>query len=146
MNLSFIEPYVSVPLRDILDFDPQIILTCGHHTWQTPRPLCRGCRSDDPPCQRDVNFLTTQKGWRQTSGPLCRGCRSDDPPCQRDVNFLTTQKGWRQTSAVRERNIYPVACDVLCRPGPRLIDGVERLADIFLTHSGKHAHRLLGLR
>jgi len=115
MNLSFIEPYVSVPLRDILDFDPQIILTCGHHTWQTPRPLCRGCRSDDPPCQRDVNFLTTQKGWRQTS-------------------------------AARERNIYPVACDVLCRPGPRLIDGVERLADIFLTHSGKHAHRLLGLR
>ncbi len=40
--------------------------------------------------------------------------------------------GWRRLRAVREGRVHPVDANAcFSRPGPRLIDGIERLAGIF---------------
>ena len=41
---------------------------------------------------------------------------------------------WEQTTAFRER-VYPIPCHTICRPGPRLIDGMEKLHSIFFAAS-----------
>jgi iron complex transport system substrate-binding protein len=47
-----------------------------------------------------------------------------------------TSAEWRSLRAVREGRVYPVdANGCFSRPGPRLVDGIERLADLLL-HSG----------
>ncbi|TGE31177.1 helical backbone metal receptor [Desulfosporosinus sp. Sb-LF] len=62
----------------------------------------------------------------------CKGCTAKLPICQRTVEDIVNEK-WLQLSAVRENRIFPLACETICRPGPRLIEGMERLNQIFCT-------------
>jgi iron complex transport system substrate-binding protein len=42
---------------------------------------------------------------------------------------------WRRLRAVRAGRVHPVdANGCFSRPGPRLVDGIERLAEIFHPH------------
>ncbi|MEX1022035.1 MAG: cobalamin-binding protein [Dehalococcoidia bacterium] len=41
---------------------------------------------------------------------------------------VAARPGWSDTSAVRDGRIYPVDPDVMSRPGPRIVDGIEMLA------------------
>ena len=38
--------------------------------------------------------------------------------------------GWNRLRAVREGRIYPINADLISRPGPRIVDGLEALARI----------------
>ncbi|MGC9156372.1 MAG: ABC transporter substrate-binding protein [Ferrimicrobium sp.] len=105
MALNFEEPYVSVALREIIDFDPQVIISCGREISQEVKPRCRGCQAEAPSCQREVSRLATQAGWSQTA-------------------------------AAKQSNIHAVPCGLLCRPGPRVVDGIEAMADLFTRHEG----------
>lgn len=44
--------------------------------------------------------------------------------------MVRARQGWSQITAVREGKIFPVNGDVLTRPGPRLIDGLEEMAKL----------------
>lgn len=50
---------------------------------------------------------------------------------QRDLDELASMPGWTQMSAVRNGNVHTVPRAELLIPGPRVIEGVERLASIF---------------
>jgi iron complex transport system substrate-binding protein len=68
MDLDFLkQAYVRVTLEEILDFDPQVILSCGVDEGQAPRERCRGCRAVTFPCRRDVVELARRTGWSSTS-------------------------------------------------------------------------------
>jgi len=41
---------------------------------------------------------------------------------------VMARKAWREVSAIKNNNIYDVHSDKVTRPGPRLIEGVEELA------------------
>jgi len=43
---------------------------------------------------------------------------------------LRSETGWRELSAVKDGRVYEVNPDIVLRIGPRLVDGLERLADI----------------
>ncbi|HPZ44080.1 MAG TPA: helical backbone metal receptor [Bacillota bacterium] len=75
-----------------------------------------------------VVFCGVEKGERKP--PRCQGCVAAIPICQRTLDDLTGGE-WEQTTAFRERRVYPIPCHTICRPGPRLIDGMERLHRIF---------------
>jgi iron complex transport system substrate-binding protein len=71
MDLDFFEQaYVTVTLEEILDFDPQVIFSCGVDEGQVPRERCRGCRAVTPPCRRDVGELARRAGWSSTSAAM----------------------------------------------------------------------------
>ncbi|MFN3929064.1 MAG: ABC transporter substrate-binding protein, partial [Thermoflexus sp.] len=38
--------------------------------------------------------------------------------------------GWSRLRAVREGRIYPIDADLISRPGPRIVEGLEALARI----------------
>ena len=48
---------------------------------------------------------------------------------------VSARPGWNGLTAVNEGRVYPFNDDLMSRPGPRLIDGLEELAKIFQAES-----------
>ena len=67
----------------------------------------------------------------QAKQKRCLGCRVENPPCWRDVRSLLENPHLVVTRAVINKRVYPVPCHWLCRPGPRLIEGIEKLSGLF---------------
>lgn len=63
----------------------------------------------------------------------CPGCRVEKPPCLTVMDEIRTWEGWKTTSAVREGRVYPIPCEFLCRPGPRLVEGIEWMSELIQT-------------
>lgn len=61
--------------------------------------------------------------------PRCLNCRKEKPLCQRVVDEIAGWEGWKETAAARSGRILSMPCHLLCRPGPRLVDGIERMAE-----------------
>ncbi|MEP7013327.1 MAG: cobalamin-binding protein [Acidobacteriota bacterium] len=59
-------------------------------------------------------------------------CGFDEAGAQAQVERIAGTPEWTALRAVREGRVYPVdANGCFSRPGPRLVDGIERLAEIF---------------
>jgi iron complex transport system substrate-binding protein len=59
-------------------------------------------------------------------------CGFDEAGAQSQIETISHHPEWRALRAVREKRVYPVdANGCFSRPGPRLVDGIERLAAIF---------------
>lgn len=71
-----------------------------------------------------ILFCGVEKGQRPP--PKCKGCVAKKPICQRTVDDIRKEE-WEQMTAFRENRVYPIPCHTICRPGPRLIDGMEKL-------------------
>ena len=61
-------------------------------------------------------------------------CSSDLARSVREIPWLAAQPGWGELPAVRSGEVYLIDHSVLSRPGPRVVDGLELLAQ--LTHPG----------
>jgi iron complex transport system substrate-binding protein len=59
-------------------------------------------------------------------------CSSDLARSVREMPWLAAQPGWRDLPAVRSGEVYLIDHSTLSRPGPRVVDGLELLAQ--LTH------------
>jgi iron complex transport system substrate-binding protein len=75
-----------------------------------------------------ILFCGAEKG--QKPRPICVGCAAERPPCRMAAADITRDE-WLQTTAFRENRVYPITCDMICRPGPRLIAGMEKLHSLF---------------
>ncbi|PKM89235.1 MAG: Fe3+-hydroxamate ABC transporter substrate-binding protein [Firmicutes bacterium HGW-Firmicutes-12] len=75
-----------------------------------------------------ILYCGVEKG--QPVPEKCIGCISKNPICRRTVDDIITEE-WQHITAVRENKMYPISCDTICRPGPRSIDGIEKLNRIF---------------
>ena len=53
---------------------------------------------------------------------------TDSPFNAQTPDMLVARPGWDQIAAVQSGAIYPIQADLLSRPGPRLVDGLESLA------------------
>ncbi|HSS48865.1 MAG TPA: cobalamin-binding protein [Thermoanaerobaculia bacterium] len=59
-------------------------------------------------------------------------CGFDEAGAAAQIETIAQRPEWRSLRAVREECVYPVdANGCFSRPGPRLVDGIERLAAIF---------------
>jgi len=67
--------------------------------------------------------------------PRCKGCTLNDPACQRVIEDTYTWKGWEGISAIREGRVYSIPCEVICRPGPKVVDLVENMVGILYPPS-----------
>ena len=59
-------------------------------------------------------------------------CSSDLARARRELPWLAAQPGWGELPAVRAGEVYLIDHSTLSRPGPRVVDGLELLAQ--LTH------------
>ncbi len=59
-------------------------------------------------------------------------CGFDEAGSRGQISLIADRPEWRALRAVREGRVHPVdANGCFSRPGPRLVDGIERLADLF---------------
>lgn len=59
-------------------------------------------------------------------------CGHDEAGAAAQLSLIADRPEWRELRAVRGRRVFPVdANGCFSRPGPRLVDGIERLADLF---------------
>jgi iron complex transport system substrate-binding protein len=59
-------------------------------------------------------------------------CGFDEAGARAQIATVADHPGWRSLRAVREGGVHPVdANGCFSRPGPRLVDGIERMAEIF---------------
>lgn len=59
-------------------------------------------------------------------------CGFDEAGAREQIAMLAGRPEWESLRAVREGRVHPVdANGCFSRPGPRLVDGIERLAEIF---------------
>ena len=61
---------------------------------------------------------------------ICPGCQAERPICQRIVDDIGLRPRWQEIDAVKTGRICALPCDWLCRAGPRLIDGIEKISRI----------------
>lgn len=59
-------------------------------------------------------------------------CSSDLERGRREIPWLAAQPGWSELPAVRAGEVYLIDHSTLSRPGPRVVDGLEAIAQ--LTH------------
>ena len=59
-------------------------------------------------------------------------CSSDLARGRREIPWLAAQPGWGELPAVRSGEVYLIDHSTLSRPGPRVVDGLEAVAQ--LTH------------
>lgn len=97
--------YAPVSLKDLIRFNPDIIIGCGRKKDEQPRNICKGCLMKNPVCKRVIDDI---RGW----------------------------KGWEDIKAVREGRIYSIPCEMICRPGPRIFDGIKRIAGFIKSAYG----------
>ncbi len=63
--------------------------------------------------------------------PRCPTCKKEKSLCLRVVQDIATREGWKETTAARTGRILAMPCHLLCRPGPRVVRGIERMVTFF---------------
>ena len=59
-------------------------------------------------------------------------CGFDAAGAQAQIDLIADLPAWQRLRAVRDGRVYPVdANGCFSRPGPRLVDGIEKLAELF---------------
>jgi len=86
------------------------------------------------PLQEPGN-ITQRVNWQKVRNAdpevlILSPCSSCIAKTLRDVSMLASMPGWWSISAVHRGEVYIVDPALFCRPGPRLVDGVELLAHL----------------
>jgi len=69
-------------------------------------------------------------------------CGFDIPRTQSELHWLTDRPEWSSLKAVRERRVYVTdGNQYFNRPGPRLVDSAEMLAEMFFPGHVDYGHR-----
>ncbi|SFG93040.1 iron complex transport system substrate-binding protein [Desulfotomaculum arcticum] len=71
---------------------------------------------------------------RSENEPLqkrCMGCTLENRPCMQNVEDILHHPFLEKVTAIKTRRVYTIPCHYLCRTGPRLFDGMMKLAQLF---------------
>lgn len=67
----------------------------------------------------------------------CPGCSIKNRPCAREVESVYRNPVLAGVSALERGAVYTLPCRFFCRPGPRLLEGMEWLAGVIREQCGK---------
>ncbi len=67
MPLESEEPYATVSLEKVMDFNPEVIVSCGIYLGEQPKPRCPTCKKEKPLCRRVAQEIASWEGWRDTT-------------------------------------------------------------------------------
>ena len=105
-------------------------LVAGGH-WIPELKTLAGGRDDlfSPGCAAQRLAWTTIRDYNPEI-LLITPCSSGLERSLRELSYLAEQAGWWDLQAVRARQVYVIEHDYFSRPGPRLVMGLEILAQI----------------
>lgn len=81
------------------------------------------------------NIVTEEQAWLQISLEYIVDCDPDmiilgDYPWVSPEDVMARPEAWQELTAVKNKAIYPINVDLVSRPGPRIVDGLEEMAKI----------------
>jgi ABC-type Fe3+-hydroxamate transport system substrate-binding protein len=105
-------------------------LVAGGH-WIPEMKILAGGRDDlfSPGCAAQRLAWTTIRDY-DPEILVITPCSSGLERSLRELCYLVEQDGWWDLQAVRAREVYVIEHDYFSRPGPRIVIGVEILAQI----------------
>jgi len=132
---------------------PRVIFIMGENKLMTPGPA--SCQYDalcilgaaPIPVAENISYVSIT--WEEIIGynpeiilscgsapgePIkkrCPGCNLINRPCVRDVKSILNNPLLKNVIATQTGRVYTIPCHFLCRTGPRLINGMEQLAQLF---------------
>lgn len=75
-------------------------------------------------------ILTCGRSKNEPLKKRCFGCTIKKRPCLREVNDIKKNPIIKNVDAIINGHVYTIPCHCLCRPGPRLFDGMERILEL----------------
>jgi iron complex transport system substrate-binding protein len=105
-------------------------LVAGGH-WIPELKILAGGRDDlfSPGCPAQRLAWTTVRDY-DPEILVITPCSSGLERSLRELHYLAEQDGWWEVQAVRARQVYVIDHNYFSRPGPRLVTGLEILAQI----------------
>ena len=105
-------------------------LVAGGH-WIPEIKILAGGRDDlfSPGCPAQRLAWTTIRNY-DPEILVITPCSSGLERSLRELHYLVEQDGWWELQAVRAREVYVIEHDYFSRPGPRIVTGLEILAQI----------------
>ncbi len=110
--------------RTLILLDHMSPITCGTNTFISEIAALAGADNIALSLKKEYDYVSLE--WIVEQDPALIICFFEikvDP-----IKFFRERAGWKQITAVREgRIIVPKNPDAICRPGPRVIEGVHEL-------------------
>ena len=111
---------------------PRPYIAAGGPSWMTDLCLLAGGENVFADLEGESAAVTTEQvRARAPDDVVTCWCGAKKLP---DVSLVTRRPGWEHVPAVRRSRVHAVLEPLYGRPGPRLVDGLEELAD--LLHPG----------
>jgi iron complex transport system substrate-binding protein len=112
--------------RTLLLFDSNTPVTCGPETFVSELTALAGGSNIATSLTEEYDSISLE--WIVAQDPELIIClfKTAAPP----EELFENRAGWKEVKAVREaRVIAPANLDIICRPGPRVLEGIRELRD-----------------
>ncbi len=128
-------PPESVPV--LIEWWPKPVIVPGHRSWVNEMLLLAG--GINPFADRDAESCEISPEQARMAAPeaiVMSWCGVDEAKYRRHV--VARREGWESVPAIRNQRIHAISEAWLGRPGPRLLEGIDRLAEVIQgCRSGK---------
>jgi iron complex transport system substrate-binding protein len=123
------DPPVRPPIPIIIEWWPKPVIVPGQHSWVNQMMKLAGAVNpfDDQDCE-SLEITPEQARAAQPQAIVMSWCGVQEDKYRPHV--VQRRAGWENVPALRNNHIYPISEAWLGRPGPRLLDGIEKLREI----------------
>ena len=115
---------ITNPPRTLLLLDHLTPITCGTNTFISEMATLAGVNNIASSLKKEYDNISME--WIIKNDPdliICFFELKDDP-----VRFFKSRSGWKNITAVQKGRIIVTGnADAICRPGPRVLEGIEQL-------------------
>lgn len=106
----------------VMGFDP--LATIGGESFQTDVFYYGGGRNIFSDIKKDYLKIEKDELFRRNPDVIVIGGEDEEGLKKR----LWEHPVFKDLPAIKRNRIFVISCDLICRPGPRIIDGIEKLA------------------
>lgn len=122
-------PAPADPVPILVEWWPKPVIVPGRKSWVNE--MLRLAGGINPFADRDAESLEISPEEAAAAGPeavVMSWCGVEEAKYR--PHIVARRDGWQDVPAVRNERIVPISEAWLGRPGPRLLDGIERLGDV----------------
>lgn len=123
------EPPAHEPVPILVEWWPKPVIVPGRNSWVNEMLARAG--GVNPWQDREAESLEIDREMARNAAPeaiVMSWCGVDEAKYRPHV--VSRREGWADIPAIANERIYPISEAWLGRPGPRLLDGIEKLREV----------------
>ncbi|MEM1081826.1 MAG: helical backbone metal receptor, partial [Pseudomonadota bacterium] len=123
------QPQPAQPVPVLVEWWPKPVIVPGRHSWVNEMLLLAG--GYNPWAEHEAESLeisTTQALSAAPEAIVMSWCGVQEDKYR--PHIVARREGWSRIPAIQQGRIYPISEAWLGRPGPRLLEGIDRLREV----------------